>query len=706
MTSEQLHQWYEQFRTLLWNEAQIDLNAPGDLGRIRAAFISNRDENSPGLFDYELRYAYIPRNGKDYIDPPEEETNEWKLSHMRPERSDEEIQELYDFAKEGALLVTKPGTQSMHQVYIDHKGNLRVSIPADQVVEREERLAKPTLPQVRAPEPIPQPPQQPERTGPTERPGFFSRFIHTITFGLANNDYTKYLRNQRRQEEYQRDLAAYQERMANFDMVAHQEETARYEREMTAYREAKTAYDAQCRDAMLAVIWQDTRTPPRGVDTDTYLEQMQQEQDFWENQHQKTPREAAQKQADSVQTALDGYDRTAEAVQQLLGPKLQDPEWMLKSECYKKGDVNGHDYQLAEKSAFDERSAAMVCFAALADPEVTGSFYPTKGLTAEETRSRHYTHLVDDVLCQGRPASGAYMPIFGAARKKGAEVMAAYDSGDKEPLAKLLACSIRQQNEEVSRSNLAYNAPKISQFTGELLRMLEEKGLLAASGLTQTELETARGNARLSEIKQRSLRAEKTLMEAAASGRQLSPEEQEPLVLDKLQEWAATELLDSSYEAYESTPAYMESLVKATNDYSVAEKASVRSGNKPDLGRTREDRLGPRNDEAHALDAAKYRRNRLISTGPAQPLHLALGRGKDLTSALKLSGTVQKLSHMDTAKLAEQLRGRNADKTITARVVKEVGTFVSDMLKTAKPSAPQRGQVRTTGQSKAVLNKP
>ena len=553
MTDEALQQWYERFSKELWEKAKIDVTQKDDLGRVKNFHINAWKSETPFSPDVSFTYAYVPSEGTEYVvempslDEPRPYFN-WLLNNLEPEVTMDQIRQLYEMSRKGTLMVTAPGEglDQMRQVHTDHYGNITTSLPVsayrgegrDQIPEDQKIPERPAIPEIslNAEEyglkAEPKKPEQPANMNP----GFLSWLGYLL--GM-DTDYARKVR-------YEKDMEAFETKKEEWDQYIRNGESTAEER-FDEFRMAQMVHEdfrmkmevfkAEPLGAMdlIATGFKDHVNP----ELDKML---QAERRFLLNQHARTPREYITKQLDAALDMLDCTARTDRVIRNLLGC-APDPgklhEW-IRDKVFIREEYQPDPMALpenenvaadaAEQEAYTKKwsdLADIANFAALSDPAVSGN--PVfDGFTSEETSALNYTMILCNVITHGRPDSMQYMAFLEPARVKGMEALRAYHAGDPEPLAKLLAHSIRQTNQEVAclTDMTSKHAVNTCYLVGKMLQTLEsDANLMDRAGLTKSELEEARGNVALYQVAQKAMEGRRKILEYAAQKQNLSPDE-------------------------------------------------------------------------------------------------------------------------------------------------------------------------------------
>lgn len=651
MTTEQLRQWYkEQFAPVMWNEARIDVNCAEDLGRVRCFFVTARDAKDPMAFEGVLHYAYIPHDGKDYTVQPENgvETDEWCLQNQKTERTDEELRELYEMVRAGMVLINKPGKGEFHQVRVNENGEVTLSGPSNKKPGPDELQAEemPIPPAPPGPEP-----KEPKLPAEMEKPGFFSRLGYYL--GM-HTKYTDYLENQRQIENFPEvhhgwalKYAGWQERTERYNAGM-----VEYENQMVIYRErCVTNYESIFNGVMSsveAVVGLDFESEE---ELGQYLEGKDNTRKFWESRHKGT----VGYQQESIENQVDSIERCMDTVEDLLGPTPRECEWLMEKGTYSgKKDYDPEPYELPQNSKLSKREAALVAFAALVDPDVGGNFRPMKGVTKEELASINYTHVLNDIFVMGRSNARPHFPILGMAREKAQEVIAAYNSGNAEPLGKMLGTSLREHCIQTSSFTLDTMGMNGNVMTREMLKLLEnDPALMAASGLTDEELERARGAVALLEVKEKGLKARAEMLRAQREGISISDERRAELLTDVLQAVVVNAKLEENNRVYEDSEEYMERVGQANM---VSITASMEKDNaQKDPNMTEEEKA----EKEEASRAATGLANVANNYRPVCDIQKQLAGKQDplpaLREAIRQTELFQTLQKKDIRALAEDM---------------------------------------------------
>lgn len=228
--------------------------------------------------------------------------------------------------------------------------------------------------------------------------------------------------------------------------------------------------------------------------------------------------------------------------------------------------IAAHGYDLPENSKITPREAAAVNLALSGAVSITQPAFeklnPFDPIGAKMKSTNGYNMMVTGLFGDSRHGQeweGVY-----AAFDTAKEAIQAYQDGKPEKLGRYLGEGLRNLV-----SGFATHAVSgLDKTSGGLAarRILEvldnHPDLMANSGLSEKELQDARGSVSLSEISLNGLKAKLVLRQAAAGLKELSPEEKGRCLADLTLLELSGKAIKTAQETYESTPEYLAQLEK------------------------------------------------------------------------------------------------------------------------------------------------
>lgn len=236
---------------------------------------------------------------------------------------------------------------------------------------------------------------------------------------------------------------------------------------------------------------------------------------------------------DSFHTALDG----------LMGPKVHHPKFLLDRKVYQKENYTVHDYSefmlkrnSVGKDIISDRQMAVLGLLACASPEVNekAQFKLEEGRTLEQQAEHNFSFIAEGFfLGDDRPNSDKFLGVMRHARQQHREAIIAFDKGDPTKLGKLLADGIKATNKSIAATTSLGGKGKFglyAELNEEMVALMEKnpamKEAAIAAGLTQEELNIAKGTAAVGRLYREGLAARKEIAMAAARGKTLANREE------------------------------------------------------------------------------------------------------------------------------------------------------------------------------------
>ena len=557
-TPQELREWYQKFSKALYEKVQIDVTRKEDLGRVRNFKIISQDVDEPLDIETEMTYAYMPHDGTKYNVPAPEigdfpKYAKWMTENLNPNVTDAEIQKLYNQSRDGTLMVIKPGgsLSNIQMVLTDNEGNITVSVPANAYIDKsvpipvgQEVPDAPELVKVPTPEKFgcPQPPIPPKNL----EPNWLSRLGHYLGF---NTDYTKLLRFQEESASYPGRLEAWQKDpkgLASFNQAVLDRQA--YEEEVIAFQA-----DPYCR---LCAIQNGIVSQIMNMDVKQntkFMDHIDQERDYLKARHDTTPLGKMTAELKLLEDRISYFKETEQALYDLTGHdphpeklpnrkafELEQVKAFYKPEKYELPPIPDSDFLTAEQeqalAESWEELAAVAGFAATSDYDILGS-EQLPDFNREETADLKYGMVLSNVFMEFRSNINHKLTCVEPARKLAKEALYAYSEGKPQQLGEILARSLRQTSREAAGLNkIAHSSTWRNLYlVNKLVETLDKHpDVLSASGLTQEEMEEARGFAALYKVITKGAEARKALLEHAVGKKTLSPGELEQAGKDAL----------------------------------------------------------------------------------------------------------------------------------------------------------------------------
>ena len=560
--SQQLQAWYKKFSEVLLKNAEIDVNSPKDLGRVKNFQITKWDTTNPSTPDVKISYAYANEAPEPFSDTATKQTHSvWMETNLKPAVTDEQIRQLYNMSREGTLMITAPtsGLQDILMVHTDSHGNITTSLPAsayrdgkNENLPEDQQIPKtPVKPESSlkpedyniAPKPVA--PKEPANMDP----GFWSWVGYMFGF---DTDYAKLRRYELEKSAYEDDLAAWKKTVK--EKPSHTVTNKKTgETQTIAYDDYRLAiYEHEQYSQQFEVF----KADPLGkfsviANSAAVLADGQ----FWKNEqhslassHISTPREHAKQELETVNNRLGFEKRTDLLVHHWLGHNA-DPKKAKELYAFRIDDFSPKQLELPKGPGFDQMPADkqaeytkdmstlfdLAALGAISHPDILGKELKY-GCTEAETARVIFGPLFNDMFTGGRENATEYFKHVDPAREKALAAMEAYSNGEKGPLGELLGCGMRQMLREAAAlekfTNHALNTPYL---IGKLYNVLQKNpDLLQASGLNENELQEAQANAELYQIMRQGLQAKKDILDHVFEKNTLSADQLQKSAQDVL----------------------------------------------------------------------------------------------------------------------------------------------------------------------------
>lgn len=539
LTHDQLHQWYAQLKTALYEQVNVNLDRKEDLGRIRIMRINDLHHENPDLGpDVDMIYPFIPHRplnqGEVSSDPllsyyrydppapPKEDTetyHQWLLDSVsKTQLTDDLIQEMYDMSVDGQLMVfngSKPGT---HQIQTQN-GQITVTANHDDIqFETNPPVVEP--PRHVGPE-VPDPPAEKPEPGPAPK-GFLIRLRH---FFGGHTVYTDYVNRKKAYEQYRRELTVWENTCTQKiqEWEATQAETT-YEQNRESFRQQMQRFNEYLGefskyyvnplnrfDIAFRFSMEKIRRLDENKDDEPVYNQRVAEDLFWDQLHQNTPLGKMQTiQTEATQTHRE-LREMREAVEAAFAPKYKTGILNFNGIIGHHNNVKPYAPPVMKNGKISDKNAAWICMVFLADPTVLAEDPEGADMDLLNAQER-YQKIMDTLLLKGEQNNDHLFTYIQAARVAGANAMKEYALGKPENLAIMLGNCIRRQNQLTDHQTDAYSL-KSYCITSALLEALDANpDLMENCMLTADELQLARTNATTYQVNMIGLSAKANLL--------------------------------------------------------------------------------------------------------------------------------------------------------------------------------------------------
>ena len=555
LSRDQLQEWYTQLKTALYEQLNVDLNHREDLGRIRITRINDWHHEDPNIMpDVDIIYPFIPHRplqpGEESADPmlsyycydppapdPANQPvyHQWLLDNMTTQPSDDLIQELYDMAAEGQLVVYDGFEETdLHQIQ-NRDGQITITDNYSKL--QFEPIPEPVpMPTISQPS-LPAKPNEPEQPGQPPK-GFWIRVGDF--FGIRTR-YTEYVEKRDAYNQYLRDVADWEkvcnQRMADWaansadQMTQQREQTERFNQYLV---DVSNFYMDSLNRFNIAYGGSMDKLTRKDDENQTLLYRRMDADAFWDEQHKKTLVGKLQTNRDESKAAHKGLRDVQESVESMFGPKYKQPVPLLRNDILKsQNDVPSYDVPDMNGPKITDRHAAWICLAFLSDPTVLAENLADDQLENLGSQERYQT-IMSALLLKGEEDSDPLFAYVRAARAAGAQAMQEYAQDKPEHLAMILGRCIRRQNELAANQTDLY-ALKSFGVTASLLEVLDaHPELMKHSQLTDDDLRLARTNVAIYQANMVGLPAKATLLNHALHQKDLSQEELQSAAADLL----------------------------------------------------------------------------------------------------------------------------------------------------------------------------
>lgn len=601
LSHDELQQWYANFKKIVYEKANIDMDRVEDIGRLKAYYFSKWNIDKPLDGELDFRYACIPHQQLTYDNPPPtfedpDKYLDWVKDNLQVPTTDEQIEKLYDMSRDGSLMIVSPGVgdEAFRQVYTNENGEITTTLPMDQMVRSDTEGVAPE--RLHLPEPRLYAPQEPDPASfglddcPSKpvppsnpNPGFLSWLGYLLGF---DTEYAKKVR-------YEREAPTYADRWNEWyqnlddqregvrDYKAAKKDRDAYVQEVEAYMANPLGKAGAISYSLRAYrfSYMSEEVPDLTLPTREFLIK---EKQFMSERHSKLPQGQIQKNLRAVTEQMGYADRTKNVVRDLLGaePVPNNLYFWVERGVFKANEYNPKSYELPkhpnsknipkeERDAFNSRwrnLADIAGFAALSHPSVTGN-PAMDGFSAEETAKLNYSMVLSDMITAGRGDSSKYLPLLDSARTEAQKAIEAYGRGEVGPLADLLRNSIRMTNREAACLSSLDSAHSMNTLylIGRMWNVLDANpDLKEAVGLSAEEIQETQANMALHSVMVQGLEAKQALLEYALYQRDMTPEQLRQAGTDVLLAYRLSDDMKKSHED-------MDKIIAQRPEYKAAE---------------------------------------------------------------------------------------------------------------------------------------
>ena len=562
-----LQKWYAEFKKQVYEKAQIDMDRKEDIGRLKIYYNTKWLPENPISPEGKLVYACIPHEGLEYknappsIDPVEDYLK-WTQENLQVPTTDEEIEKLYDMSREGTLMAIEPGVgfHAIRQIYTDEKGNLSVSVPANELVEAhqnapdEYKKSEQPREAPKMPDPasfgLTPPPKKPKEPK-NMNPGFWAWLGSKLGFYTAYDEKLDY---EEAMEEYTTKYAEWKSEQGDAN-ARYEQACEKVMRDRDVYYKEVEEYLAKPINKLYAIqnglLEQSAEIKEETAGKDGLFPSFRlyiRETEFMKEQHTKLPQGQYLKGIEEAKAQLALSKRTKNVVANLLA---YDAEPNMLDEWKKRGVIKGsiyklHRYKLPKMPGLEKASrerrvefdkiwsnlSQVAGFAAFSHPDVLGKELHDQvklsGFTAEENAKLNYSMALQNLFTHGRVNSDEYMQYLEPAREKANAAIHAYYDGELGPMAELLRNAIRLTNREVASLSILHtdHALNTLYLVGRMWEVLEnDPYLMKEVGLTPEEMEETKGNVAMYSVMTKGAEAKQKLLEHALYKRTLTEQE-------------------------------------------------------------------------------------------------------------------------------------------------------------------------------------
>ena len=302
---------------------------------------------------------------------------------------------------------------------------------------------------------------------PPRKPGLIKSFLNTITFGFAFRD-----------------------------------EFAAYEREKNIYERAR-----KIEQALPAELHRrEAEVPEERAELE-----------------ERKAKDAARKELDEVGKHLSDLDKSRQRLDSLMGPKCAHVQELLDGRVYQE-----HEMPLSpveHTGGLSDHEFAAAALGACASLDIGGKHKLVPGATKEGRAAESYDFIFEGFFSVSpRPTSGQYGVVMDQGRKAVEHAAKAMEAGDYGPMGKLIADGLKMNSDLFASSQkLNGNAAILGEVGGTLLGILEGRPELMAAareaGLTEQDLQNARGSAAMAQVYRNGLEAHKEIHQAVLEDR-------------------------------------------------------------------------------------------------------------------------------------------------------------------------------------------
>ena len=561
LSHEQLQQWYNQLKTTLYEQVNVDLSRKEDLGRIRIMRINDLHHEDPNAMpDVDMIYPFIPhrplRPGEQSNDPllsyycyeppaPDKADtaayHKWLLDSISNTTvTDELIQELYDMSAEGQLMVVDGFSEpTMHQIQ-NRNGQITVSASHEEAEFQENPI--PVAPPKDEVIELPEKPAEPPQPGDPPK-GFWIRVGHL--FGITTK-YTEYVNKKEAYDQYLKSLANWEktcdQRIADWeatqDEAAIQSRMESLQQQTEAFNQYIVEFDRYFEDPLsrfdLAFRFNMEKLRIKDDDDQTLWQQRVDENTFWDELHQNTLLGILLTNKDEATDTYKSFRTLNETVEMVFGPKYKQGNPLVFGGIIQApSNVTPYAVPLTQEIKVSDKHAAWICQAFLADPAMLQQDL-TEGQLDGLDEQQRYQKIMDAYFLNGEEDGDALFAYVREARTAGSNAIREYVQGNAEPLATVLGQCIRHQI-RMAAHQTDPSALKSGEISNALLEVLDAHPTLKEqSKLSADELRQARNIAAIYQVNAAGQKAKADLLGHALHRKDLSQEQLRSAAADLL----------------------------------------------------------------------------------------------------------------------------------------------------------------------------
>ena len=374
-----------------------------------------------------------------------------------------------------------------------------------------------------------------------KKPGVFARFFHKVSGGRWFKEVAVYAKQQDRQE-FKHELSAMNGKRASGadDELAEAQQAIRDEKRRNKQQELEKKL-AAAREAEneFQTGYEDLHSVYKPIpEKKEHLLKKPGKAGLYTEEHFKTLKPIGKDELDLSKIPI--------APKGKLGPSASEKDFCAVAM------FAGMKYQNAEGAKEPSQ---------ITDIHAVDSFKKNLGFTDAQARqlmADGYSNMFTSDLFHIRDNTGGFFKVgVNNARQDAANAFNAYKSGDKEPLAKLIAFGVGRSSAETVNvvGSPGKTAKGIFRMGAHLLTLMDKdpelKALALKSGMTEKQLNTVKATSEYLKLDDARKRANVKLLEAAAAGKELPAEEKKscmeaiikPTLVEKM--WVTENSADS-----------------------------------------------------------------------------------------------------------------------------------------------------------------